>query len=136
MRLDHIAHPCRDPHETHRFYHDVLGLKLVQAYGSQELMLVYELPAGGSLALTSSDSAASAADQASWERHHVGLTVATQEEFNSWLERLTKHGIRYRLVEGERIYFSDPNGLVLEIEVASPTASNPAAAEVLARWRK
>jgi catechol 2,3-dioxygenase-like lactoylglutathione lyase family enzyme len=76
------------------------------------------------------------AEEACWERQHAGVTVSTQEEFRSWLERLRKHGIRHKLVEDERVYFSDPNGLVLEIEVASPTAPSPAAAEVLARWRK
>lgn len=137
MRLDHVARTCRDPHATHRFYQDMLGLKLVQAYSGRELMLLYELPDGGSTAFTTSpDSASAVADESSWERQHIGLTVDTRQEFDSWLQRLEECGIKYQLVENERIYFSDPDGLVLEIEVASPTAPNPNAAEVLARWEK
>ncbi|HKW74893.1 MAG TPA: VOC family protein [Terriglobales bacterium] len=137
MRLDHVAHTCRDPHTAHRFYQDMLGLKLVQAYCGRDLMLVYDLPGGGSLAFTTSAGTAPViASEASWERQHVGLTVNTRQEFGSWLQRLQESGIKYQLVENERIYFSDPDGLVLEIEVASPTAPNPNAAEVLARWEK
>src|SRR5690348_10517555 len=118
MRLDHVAHTCRDPHATHRFYHDVLGLKLVQAYSRRELMLAYELPGGGSLAFTtSSDQVSVIPDESSWERRHVGLTVATRHDFDSWLQRLREADIKCQLVEDERIYFSDPDGLVLEIEV-------------------
>lgn len=137
MRLDHVAHTCRDPRETHRFYHDVLGLKLVQAYSGGELMLVYELPGGGSLAFTtSSEGMPAVADEVFWQRRHVGLTVATRHDFDSWLQRLRESDIKYQLVEDERIYFSDPDGLVLEIEVAAPVASDPKAIEVLAGWRK
>ena len=137
MRLDHVAHTCRDPHATHRFYHDVLGLKLGQAYSGRELMLVYELPGGGSLAFTTAPGCVPmVADEASWERRHLGLTVNTREEFDSSLQRLRESGINYRLVESERLYFSDPDGLVLEIEVASPTAPNPKAAEILTGWRR
>lgn len=137
MRLDHTAHTCRDPHETHRFYHDVLGCKLVQAYSGQELMLLYELPGGGSLAFsTSSSNASPNVGEDSWEREHVGLTVETPNEFNSWLQRLRELGIPLQLVENERIYFADPNGLVLEIEVGAPISPNPAASDVLARWRR
>jgi catechol 2,3-dioxygenase-like lactoylglutathione lyase family enzyme len=136
MRLDHVAHTCRDPHATHRFYHDLLGLNLVQAYGGRELMLLYELPGGGSLAFITADHVPVDTDEASWERRHIGLGVNTREEFDSWLQRLQASGIKYRLVENERIYFADPDGLVLEIEVAAPMAPNPAACDVLAHWRK
>jgi catechol 2,3-dioxygenase-like lactoylglutathione lyase family enzyme len=136
MRLDHVAHTCRDPHETHRFYHDVLGLKLVQAYGGRDLMLAYELPGGGSLAFTTSSEGVPVADEAYWQRWHVGLTVDTRDEFDSWLQKLREAHIKFQVIEGERIYFSDPDGLIIEIEVASPTAPNPKATEVLAGWPK
>lgn len=137
MRLDHIAHPCRDPRETHRFYHEMLGLTLVQAYSGQELMLVYELPGGGSLAFTTSPAGQEfMIEEALGERQHVGLTVSNRKQFDFWLRQLREFGIRHRLVENERVYFSDPNGLVLEIELAGPTEPNPAASEILAAWRR
>lgn len=99
-------------------------------------MLVFEAPGGGSFVFTTSQDRVSVpVENASWERQHVGLTVADCKEFDSWLARLTQFGISYQLINDERIYFTDPNGLVLEIEVAEPSAPNPAASDVLARWR-
>jgi catechol 2,3-dioxygenase-like lactoylglutathione lyase family enzyme len=137
MRIDHIAHPSHDPYETHRFYNGVLGLELVQAYAGRELLLVYALPEGGSLAFSCSrDGPPSTVGNVSWERRHVGLTVAARADFDRWLHRLKEFGIRHELVENERIYFADPDGLVLELEVATLTPPNPAAGEVLAAWRR
>lgn len=135
MRIDHVAHISRDPHATHLFYKGILGLKLVQACSGRELMLVYALPDGGSLVFTAAkESVPIPVDDVPWERRHVGLTLATRVEFESWLQRLREHGVRHRLLDDERIYFSAPDGLVLELEVASPMAADPAAEEVLARW--
>jgi len=134
MRIDHVEHVCRDPHATHRFYSEVLGLKLTNAYAGRELMLIYELPQDGFLVFTSGRSAAEAPGREIWERQHVGLTVGTRAEFEEWLSRLKQHGISFQLVDDERIYFSDPDGLVLEIEVESRIVTNPAATDILARW--
>jgi catechol 2,3-dioxygenase-like lactoylglutathione lyase family enzyme len=136
MRIDHVAHLCRDPQETHRFYNGVLGLELVQAYAGKELLLVYALPGGGSLVFSASrDSATTvAADLVPWERQHVGITVDNRAELDRWLERLREHGIHHQLIDDERVYFADPDGLVLELEVASSTPVNRAAFEILARW--
>jgi catechol 2,3-dioxygenase-like lactoylglutathione lyase family enzyme len=134
VRIDHVAHPSHSPAETHRFYSEVLGLKLVQAYSGTELMLVYEVPGGGSLVFNSVRGDARLSNDVEWERRHVGLTVGSQAEFDAWLRRLQQHAVKYRLVDSERIYFADPDGLVLEIEVASPTPVNPAASELLSRW--
>lgn len=136
MRIDHVAHPSRDPQATHSFYSEVLNLKLVQAYAGSELMLVYALPGGGSLVFTSSrDRRPLSADDIPWERRHVGLTVATRAALDHWLQRLKEAGVRHQLIDGERIYFADPDGLVLELEVASETPADPAAGEILAAWK-
>jgi catechol 2,3-dioxygenase-like lactoylglutathione lyase family enzyme len=135
MRIDHVAHPSRDPQATHRFYSEVLNLKLVQAYAGSELMLVYALPGGGSLVFSASrDRTPEAVGHIRWERRHVGLTVATRADFDEWLQRLKQLGVRHQVMENERIYFSDPDGLVLELEVASEMPTNPAASDVLTRW--
>ena len=136
MRLDHLAHPIRDPHQTHRFYGEVLGLKLVQAYSGRELLLVYALPDGGSLAFSASkDDAIRVSEEVTWERRHVGLMLSTRAEFESWLGRLKQFGIPHQVVDDERIYFSDPDGLVLELEVESSTPVDPDATDILSRWR-
>lgn len=136
MRIDHVAHPTRDPYETHRFYSGVLGLKLVQAYGGRELLLVYALPGGGNLVFSSMrDAGPSNTGDIAWQRRHVGLTVSNRAEFDRWLQRLKDLNIRHELVDNERLYFSDPDGLVLELEVDSPVPANPTAPAILARWR-
>lgn len=135
MRLDHVAHRCRDPHQTNRFYTSVLGLRLVQAYAGRDLLLVYDLPDGGSLAFTASPhSQPAGGSMADWEQQHIGLTVGTKEEFDCWLKRLNECGVPHKVIEGERVYFADPDGVVLELEVASPMTVNNKAPEVLARW--
>jgi catechol 2,3-dioxygenase-like lactoylglutathione lyase family enzyme len=135
MRIDHVAHACDSPEETHRFYTEVLGLKLAQAYSGTELMLMYELPGGGNLVFSAAPGMSSIrTDHARWQREHVGLTVANRAEFDSWLRRLRKAGVAHELVNDERVYFSDPNGLVLELEVAEAPRSDSAAEDVLARW--
>ncbi|HEX7286822.1 MAG TPA: VOC family protein [Candidatus Angelobacter sp.] len=135
MRIDHVAHPSRDPQETHRFYHGVLGLELVQAYAGNELILVYALPSGGSLVFSaSSDSDAATVENVPWERRHVGITVDSRAELDRWLERLKEHGVHHQFIDDERIYFADPDGLALELEVASPPTANPSAFAILARW--
>lgn len=134
MRIDHIAWPVRDPRQTHRFYHEVLGLKLVQAYADKELLLVYALPGGGSLVFSAAKDPVPPAADVAWERRHVGITVATRAEFDGWPERLEEHEVTHQLIDDERIYFSDPDGLVLELEVAAEVEISPAAHEVLERW--
>ena len=135
MRIDHIAHPSHDPGETHRFYGEVLGLSLVQAYDGDELMLVYALPDGGSLVFSARrGDPAPRADGVSFLRRHVGLTVASRADLDGWLRRLEAHGVPHELVDDERVYFADPDGLVLELEVAAPAPPDPAAREVLTRW--
>lgn len=135
MRIDHVAWPVRDPRQTHGFYHGALGLGLVQAYAGKELMLVYALPGGGSLVFSAAKDAAPAqAEFVAWEQRHVGIVVETRAEFDHWLARLREHEIDHQVIDDERIYFADPDGLVLELEVAAQVEINPAASEVLASW--
>jgi len=135
MRLDHVAHPTRDPHQTHRFYSEVLGLKLMQAYAGRELLLLYGLPDGGSLAFSATKQReTSLAGEVSWERRHVGLTLSTRAEFDSWLVRLKQFSIPHQVIDDERVYFSDPDGLVLELEVEASTTANPNALDILSLW--
>lgn len=135
MRLDHIAYPCRNPFDTHRFYSQVMGLELLQAYAGRELLLVYAFPGGGSLVFSASpDGVPSAEKEVVWDRQHVGLTVSTRTELDQWIQKLKALNVVYQLIDDERVYFSDPDGLVLELEVAQPVARNPGAAEILARW--
>ena len=137
MRLDHVAHPSRDPYATHRFYTEVMGFDLVQAYAGRELLLVYSIPDGGSLAFNTSPDAISIPQlNAHWEQNHVGLTLTSRTEFEHWLSRLQQLAIPHQVIDDERIYFADPDGLVLELEVECEASRNPAAHEILSRWKQ
>ena len=69
-----------------------------------------------------------------WDRQHVGLTVATRAELEQWMKKLKIHNVEYQLIDDERIYFADPDGLVLELEIAEHVTRNLRAPEVLAQW--
>jgi len=64
----------------------------------------------------------------------VGLTVATRAELEQWMQKLKNHSVEYQLIDDERIYFADPDGLVLELEIAEHVTRNLRAPEVLAQW--
>ena len=135
MRIDHIAYPCRDPFVTHRFYSEVMGLELVQAYAGRELLMVYALPEGGNLVFSASRGSAPPAERdVAWDRQHVGLTVATRAELEQWIQKLKTQNVEYQLIDDERIYFADPDGLVLELEIAERVTRNLRAPEILAQW--
>ncbi|HET9181877.1 MAG TPA: VOC family protein [Candidatus Angelobacter sp.] len=137
MRIDHVAHPIRDPYATHRFYTDVMGFELVQAYAGTKLLLLYSVPGGGSLAFSASpDRATTSQPKVLWEESHVGLTVSSRAELEHWLNRLKQFAIPHEVIDDERVYFSDPDGLVLELEVKCKAPKNPAALEILALWMR
>jgi catechol 2,3-dioxygenase-like lactoylglutathione lyase family enzyme len=120
MRIDHVARVCRDAGATKRFYGELLGLHHEQLDFDGEPMLIFELPGGGSLVFTVRPGAAAPpAGEDEWQHQHVGLTVPSHHELDKWLHRLRAHAIRHQFVDGERIYFADPDGLVLELEVAN-----------------
>jgi hypothetical protein len=64
----------------------------------------------------------------------VGLTVSTRDELEQRIQKLKAVNVVFQLIDDERVYFSDPDGLVLELEVAEPVVRNPQAAEILAGW--
>ena len=98
-------------------------------------MLVYALPGGGSLAFSASrEYTPESPNHVPWERQHVGLTLATRAEYETWLKRLKEFAIPHRVVDDERIYLADPNGLILELEVESAMPIDPNASDILGRW--
>lgn len=135
MRIDHLSCRVRDPHATHAFYSEVVGLKLTHAFVWDQLMLVYEAPGGGRIAFTTGATGARAVAREDWEADHFGFAVDSVRVFNEIVQRIQARGIDAELHEGERIYFADPDGMILEIEVDEPWAPDPDALEKLRRWR-
>lgn len=118
MRLDHVAFICRDTAATTRFYGELLGLPLTEFDHGGEPMLMFKLPAAGMLIFTVRPTArAITIDEREWQQRHIGLAVRTAAELDTWLTRLRAHSIHHTLVDEERVYFTDPDGHVLEIEI-------------------
>ena len=96
---------------------------------------VYALPEGGNMVFSASPGSAPPAERdVAWDRQHVGLTVATRAELEQWIQKLKTHNVEYQLIDDERIYFADPDGLVLELEIAEHVTRNLRAPEILAQW--
>lgn len=121
MRIDHVANVCRDAAATTRFYGELLGLPPTRFEHDGADMLMFALPAGGALVFTVAGGGASASAptaERDWQHRHLGLTVATAAELDAWITRLRAHGVPHQWIDNERLYFADPDGLVLELEVA------------------
>jgi catechol 2,3-dioxygenase-like lactoylglutathione lyase family enzyme len=114
FRLDHVALRSHDVRATHHFYSEVLGLAVAFAFEWKDgLHWAYDLGGGHLLVFQSGDA----------DERHVGLTVSTAEERDRWRKRFFERGIRMRIEDPgpqERLYVSDPDGVVLEIEMQWP----------------
>lgn len=147
LRSDHIALPCYDAAETHRFYADVLGLPLVDCHSGDDwggkpwLMMVFALGDGRQLALCAFKGARRpAARDRPADLPHVAFTAGTRRTLGRWKTRLRGAGVAIQEESHgaqQSIYFTDPNGLVLEITApASRPATRPNAVATarLKRW--
>ena len=128
LRIDHVAFPCFDVAETHRFYSEVLGFELVSAmegrsseWGGRAFLLACFATGSGQLLdffqVEGHERSASAgiAD----EIRHVALAAGSRDELAHWRARLDRYGVPFEEdAHGGRhdsIYFRDPNGVQIEI---------------------
>ncbi|MCL4303221.1 MAG: VOC family protein [Anaerolineae bacterium] len=128
--LHHITLVCSDAQRTVDFYTQVLGQRLVKKTvnfddpGSYHLYFGDEVGRPGS-AITFFEWPG--APQGRWGiggTHHFALTVADYNGLLKWKRRLTDYGLT---VEGpldrhyfKSIYFTDPDGVILEIATLGP----------------
>lgn len=136
--LDHLAFFCADAEATRRFYADVMGLPLAWAARAGDgLMMMFALEPGRSLVFTCGGDGGAPAVAPGGQVAHVGLVVADAEARARWKQRLAAHGVAVTVEDAgsdERLYFADPNGVVFEIEAASPPpAQSPSEALALVR---
>jgi catechol 2,3-dioxygenase-like lactoylglutathione lyase family enzyme len=147
LRFDHLAIPVYDAAATHRFYTEVLQLPLVDALSGDDwggkpwLMMFFGTGSGQLLALCALHGAQRPPpDGLPADVRHYAFSVATGAEQADWKARLRRHGIAFSEEDHgtqHSIYFSDPNGIVLEVTTPpSPRESQPAAhaAERVQRW--
>ena len=129
--IHHSAYRCRDAEETRAFYEDLLGLPLAAALEEERepgsgrkhpfVHIFFKLADGNYIAFF--DAPSSAADDSFALVHgfdrHVAFEAADEAAMRDWQSRLNAAGvpcfgpIDHGFVKS--VYFSDPNGLPLEI---------------------
>jgi catechol 2,3-dioxygenase-like lactoylglutathione lyase family enzyme len=130
LALDHVALPMFDPEATRAFYRDVLGFTLVDALSGDDwggrgwLMLIFADAFKHQLALCAFDGPRTALD-ADWpaDTRHYAFSAGDRKALSGWKARLDERGVAWREEDHgaqQSIYFSDPNGTVLEITTALP----------------
>ena len=132
LRFDHLALPVYDAASTYHFYSEVLQLPLVDALSGDDwggkpwLMMFFGTGSGQLLALCALYGAQPPpADGLPSDVRHYAFSVASAAEQEEWKVRLRRHGVAFSEEDHgtqHSIYFSDPNGIVLEVTTPASTA--------------
>jgi catechol 2,3-dioxygenase-like lactoylglutathione lyase family enzyme len=130
--IHHVAFACRDLVETHHFYAEVLGLRLVntevQRHGESEVRHVfYDTGDGSCIAFFHLRGVGEPEPLKTAISTDLGLPIwvnhlalrATREEQDAARERLDAAGIAVEMEMDhgwcDSIYFADPNGILVEL---------------------
>lgn len=134
-RLHHTAYVCRDLEATRKFYEDILGWPLIAVWREHDIVfnadltychLFFGLRDGGALAFFWFDDPAATTRFAEYGPHSPFIHVAFKADANTQNEirrRLEAAGYEtFTIQHGycESLYFTDPNGLNIEITVDHP----------------
>ena len=128
--LGHVALRCFDAEETRRFYEDFLGLEFTAALplktdragnpvdamriffrlADGDFLIFYDVPDDINPDLYEPLGPADA---------HIALTAASEAEWKIWCDRVASSGVEFfGPIDHDfahSIYFTDPNGLTMEI---------------------
>lgn len=146
--IDHVAFPCFDVVATLRFWTEVMQLRVVDAtvgesepWGGRFLHLCFATPEGGAVSFFGLAGLARPADDGLPEDiRHLALRLGSAAEVGAWKRRLEEHGVAVRVEDHggyASLYFSDPNGLVVELAEPSYDAGSldlRRVREVVRRW--
>ena len=147
--LNHVALPCFDAAATHRFYTEVLGLRLVEAFsgrsaewGNRDYLAVsFALASGESLTFFALGNTKRPADDGlPRDIRHIALTVRSRAESDAWQRRLRAQGVDFWTEDhggAISIYVTDPNGHVIELtydKLHVSASGERAAAAVVQKW--
>ena len=118
LALDHVALPMFAPRATRLFYRDLHQVALC-AFGGPRIALDADWPI---------------------DARHYAFSATDRKALDAWKARLDAHGVAWREEDhGDQlsIYFSDPNGTVLEITIAQAPGKrhpSPEAEGVVDAW--
>jgi catechol 2,3-dioxygenase-like lactoylglutathione lyase family enzyme len=147
LRFDHLALPIYDAARTLQFYTEVLQLPLVDAISGDDwggkpwLMMFFGTGGGQLLALCALRGAQPPRpDGLPADVRHYAFSVSSAAEQEKWKTRLREHGIACSEEDHgtqHSLYFSDPNGIVLEVTTPPSlhdVQSDAHAAQRVERW--
>ncbi len=112
--IQHVNLNVADVERSRRFYQDVLGF--APSFAKDDTVW---LDAGGDLL------GLSRGEPPREHPNHWGFRVESGAEVNAWARHLTEHGAKldkgpYDRSDGRSVYFSDPDGYLLEIFWVDP----------------
>jgi catechol 2,3-dioxygenase-like lactoylglutathione lyase family enzyme len=124
--LHHNVYRCRDSEQTRRFYEDFLGLRLTSALeidAGRGLHTFFALRDGSFLAFFEFPDRPFDFKEQSGVDLHIALEVEPAE-LDAWVEKGRNAGVKTSdVVDHEfvrSIYFTDPNGYVIELTARTP----------------
>ena len=125
LRLDHVVFPVWDAKASLRFYRDVLGFSLINAFGGDDwgghpwLMMIFSPGDGREIVLVALKGAKKPkGDGLARDVRHLAFAEGSVKALAKWRRKLAAakvefweedHGLQ------KSIYFEDPNGTVLEV---------------------
>jgi glyoxalase family protein len=128
--IHHVTMVSADAQRTLDFYADVLGLRLVKRTVNFDDPSAYHLYLGdeeGAPGTLLTFFEWPDADRGRWGvggTHHIALETRDRDTLRMWKRRLTDLGVPvtgpYDRVYFESIYFTDPDGLIVEIATRGP----------------
>jgi glyoxalase family protein len=128
--INHVTNICTDMDRTRGFYEDVLGfhtVKRTENYDDPGTKHYYFSPTPegepGTI-VTYFEYPNSRGNPGPGASHHFALGVEDEETLREWRDRLQEQGVRVSQVRDrtyfKSIYFSDPDGLTIEICTEEP----------------
>lgn len=147
--LDHVVFPVRDAEASLKFYGDLMGFPLVEAFSGDDwdgypwLMMIFGVGAHQELVCVALKGAP-APDYRGVpvDARHYALAADGPGDLEIWRGKLRAAGIDFweeNHGEQNSIYFPDPDGVILELTwPASPSGrvESPSARLAVTRWAK
>lgn len=147
--LDHVVFPVRDAETTLKFYGDVLGFPLVEAFSGDDwdghpwLMMIFGLGGRHELVCVAMKGAPLPDYRGvPVDARHYALAAESGQDLDRWRGRLRAAAVDFwEENHGDQtsIYFPDPDGVILEITWPASKVTNvdsPSARLAVRRWAK
>ena len=142
LRVDHVVFPVWDAKASLRFYRDVLGFPLINAFcgddwgGYPWLMMIFAPGDGREVVLVALKGAKRPkGDGLARDVRHLAFAESSVKALGKWRRKLTAAKVDFWEEDHgsqKSIYFEDPNGTVLEVTAPPSRAGGTTRRKALA----